>query len=126
MSAHSLHIRSALSEALVHTEDIVGVGLIGIPWRRRSSLCSWLPVVWTETTIRSIPNIVIYRRRDSDTAPLLSSRSGQVAKDILSRVLVAQGPVGLIHQNLKPPAHGDYRVVRLSPSEAVASRPAPH
>ncbi len=126
MSAHSLHIRSALRESLVHTEDIVGVGLIGIPWRRRSSLCRWLPVVWTTTTIQSIPNVVTYRRQDSDSSRLLSSRSGEVATDILNRVLVTQGPVGIIHQHLDPPPHSDYRIVRLLPSGAVDSQSASH
>lgn len=118
MSAHGLHIRSALREALVHTEDIAGVGLVGIPWRWPSSVCRWFPVVWTTTTIQSIPNIVIYRRRDTDSVRLLSSRSGEVAADILNRVLVSQGPNGLIHQNLDPPPHQDYRVVRLHPDAA--------
>ena len=124
MSAQSLHIRSALREALVHNEDIAGVGLIGIPWRKGSTLCRWVPVVWTSTTIQSIPNVVAYRKRDFDAAGLLSLRPGEVASDILNRVLTAQGPVGLIHQNLLPPVHNTYRVVRLLPNGAVDNQAA--
>ena len=113
LTSSALHVHSPTKDARIDTMEIAGAGVVRAPSDSPGSFSRWMPVVWTESALQALPNIVSIRRDKTSFSPD-RIYAGTVAKEIHDHVLRWQGPSGQLSKGIDPPDVEKYEIFRVT------------